>query len=218
MTKQLFLAAAMLSFSAPAFAQISEIRLGANFHDIDWSGAGNDSSKERSSAINCEIMFEEPELLKWALSPQPYLGGALNFGGETSFGGGGLLWRQTIGENFYFDFSFGLVVHDGTLEATPSSLVQSVIDDADIENSFTDEQRAQFLSELEDFRFHQDNGIDFGNRLLFREQISIGYRWSENWSAHLFVEHLSHGNILAGARPNEGLDTLGMRASYHFSL
>ena len=216
MTKQYLLAAAILSLATRSYAQISEIRIGANFHDLDYTGAGSGADKERSGAINGEIIFEEPEFLKWALSPQPYLGGTVNVEGETSYGGGGLLWRQTIAESFYLDFSFGLVVHDGTIELTPSSLVQSVLDDADIVDGFTDAQRAQFATELAEFRFRQENEIDFGNRLLFREQIAIGYRWSEKWSTHVFIEHLSHGNILTTNNPNEGLDALGMRASYHF--
>lgn len=216
MTKQLLLATAILSLACPASAQIAEVRIGANFHDIDWTGAGSGSDKERSAALNGEIVFEEPEFLKWALSPQPYIGGAVNLGGETSYGGGGLLWRQTFAKNFYIDFSFGLVVHDGTIEVEPSSIVQSVIDDASVEDGFTPEQRAQFEMDLADFRNRQETEIDYGSRILFREQIAIGYRWSDEWSTHVFVEHLSHGNILVSDRPNEGLDTLGLRASYHF--
>jgi len=199
-----------------AFAQVSEVRFGANFHDIDWTGAGSGSDKERSLAINGEIVFEEPEFLRWALSPQPYIGGTLNLGGETSYGGAGLLWRQSFSKDVYLDFSFGLVVHDGTLEVKASPLVQSVINDASVESGFTETQRAQFISELATFRNRQNSEIDYGSRVLFREQIAFGYRWSEKWSTHIFVEHLSHGNILVSDRPNEGLDTLGLRASYHF--
>jgi len=206
----------MLSLACPAAAQVAEVRLGANFHDIDWTGAGSGSDKERSGAINGEVVFEEPEFLKWALSPQPYIGGAVNLGGETSYGGGGLLWRQTFAKNFYIDFSLGLVIHDGTIEVEPSPIVQSVIDDASVEDGFTPEQRAQFESDLAEFRNRQQTEIDYGSRILFREQIAIGYRWSQEWSTHVFVEHLSHGNILVSDRPNEGLDTLGLRASYHF--
>lgn len=216
MTKQFLIAAALLSLATPSYAQISEIRVGANFHDIDYTGAGSGADKERSAAISGEVVFEEPEILKWAFSPQPYIGGSVNLGGETSYGGGGLLWRQTFAENFYLDFSFGFVVHDGTIEVQASPLVQSVIDDANVVDGFTETQRDQFQSELAEFRNRQQTEIDFGNRLLFREQIALGYRWSEKWSSHVFIEHLSHGNILASNRPNEGLDTLGMRASYHF--
>jgi len=216
MIRQLLLATAIFSLASPAAAQISEISLGANFHDIDWTGLGSGADKERSLALNGEIVFEAPEFLKWAFSPQPYIGGAVNLGGETSYGGGGLLWRQNFFDNFYLDFSLGLVVHNGTVEAKASPLVQSVIDDATVEASFSAAERAQFSAELAEFRNRQQTEIDFGSRVLFREQIALGYRWSEKWSTHVFVEHLSHGNILVSNGPNEGLDTLGLRASYHF--
>jgi lipid A 3-O-deacylase len=216
MFRRLLIAAAITAFSSTAQAQVSEVRLGANIHDIDWTGLGSGADKERSSAINGEILFEEPEFLKWALSPQPYIGGAVNFEGETSYGGAGLLWRQTFAENFYFDFSLGLVVHDGTIEVKASPIVQSVIDNATVEAGFTDAQRAQFATELAEFRVRQNTEIDLGSRILFREQIALGYRWSEQWSGHLFAEHLSHGNILVSGRPNEGLDTFGFRLARHF--
>lgn len=214
--KHLFLSAAIaLGLSTPAFAQVAEVRVGANIHDIDWSGFGKGSDKERSTAINAEIVFEEPEFLKWALSPQPYIGGAINLEGETSYGGGGLLWRQTFAENFHIDYSLGLVVHDGTLEAQPSALVQSVLDGVN-PATFTPAQAQQFLDDLAAFRFRQQNEIDFGSRVLFRNQFVLGYRFSDDWSAHIFAEHLSHGRILAPGKPNEGLDTLGFRVSRHF--
>ena len=208
---------ALASFVAtPVFAQVAEVRVGANFHDIDWTGLGSGSDKERSVALNGEILFEEPEFLKWAFTPQPYIGGAVNLEGETSYGGSGLLWRQTFAENFYVDFSFGLVVHDGTIEVKPSTIVQRVIDDATVTNSFTAAELALFQTDLAEFRFRQNNEIDFGSRVLFREQIALGYRWSDDWSTHVFVEHLSHGNILVSGRPNEGLDTFGLRVARHF--
>ena len=216
MTKKILLATAILAFSTPSVAQIAEIRVGANIHDINWTSAGNGEAKERSLAINGEILFEEPEFLKWALSPQPYVGGAINLGRETSYGGGGLLWRQTLTEKFFIDASLGLVVHNGTIEVKASPLVQSVIDNNNSTNGFTAAQQAQFAVELAEFRNGQQSNIDYGSRILFRQQLALGYKLNKNWSAQIFVEHLSHGKILVRGRPNEGLDNVGMRASYHF--
>lgn len=199
-----------------ASAQITEIRVGTNIHDIDWTGFGTDGDKERSLAVNGEIVFDSPDILKWAFSPRPYLGASLNLDGETSHGGGGLLWRQTFGDKFYLDFGFGLVIHDGTLEVQPSDLVTSVFENPSIGSTLTDTQIAQFNVDVGDFINRRNTEIDFGSRVLFREQIAIGYRWSEDWSAHIFAEHLSHGNILVSGRPNEGLDTLGIRFARHF--
>jgi len=216
MTKQLLLATAILSMATPASSQVSEVRLGTNIHDINWTGLGNGEAKERSIAINGEIVFEEPEFLEWALSPQPYVGGAVNLSGETSYGGAGLLWRQSLDQRSYLDISFGLVVHDGTIEVKASPLVQSVIDNGAITGTFSAAQFTQFAAELAEFRNGQQSEIDYGSRILFRQQIALGYHWNENWSTQFFIEHLSHGNILVRGRPNEGLDNIGMRASYHF--
>jgi len=199
-----------------ASAQIDEIRLGTNIHDIDWTGFGSGEDKERSIALNGEVVFESPDALSWALSPRPYLGATLNLEGETSHGGGGLTWRQSFGENFYFDFSFGLAIHNGTLDTQASDLVLRVFEDPSIVPTLTDVELAQFDIDIDDFRARQNSEIDFGSRVLFREQIALGYRWSEDWSAQIFVEHLSNGNILAPNAPNEGLDTLGFRIARHF--
>jgi len=94
--------------------------------------------------------------------------------------------------------------------------VQSVIEDASLTESFTQAQITQFASELAEFRNAQQSEIDYGSRVLFRQQLALGYRWNETWSTQLFVEHLSHGKILVRGRPNEGLDNVGFRASYHF--
>ena len=216
MKKQVLLAAVIFTLATPASAQVTEVRLGTNIHDINWTGQGNGEAKERSIAINGEIVFKDPEFLKWAFSPRPYVGGSLNLGGETSYGGGGLLWRQTLSDKFYIDASFGLVIHNGNIEVKASPLVQSVIEDASLTESFTQAQITQFASELAEFRNAQQSEIDYGSRVLFRQQLALGYRWNETWSTQLFVEHLSHGKILVRGRPNEGLDNVGFRASYHF--
>ena len=90
--------------NSAAQAQVAEMRVGANIHDIEILGFGTNKEKENSGAINAELVFEEPQFLKWALSPQPYIGGTYNLEGNTSYGGAGLLWRQGFGNKFYGDF------------------------------------------------------------------------------------------------------------------
>ena len=216
MKKQVLLAAVIFTLATPASAQVTEVRLGTNIHDINWTGQGNGEAKERSIAINGEIVFKDPEFLKWAFSPRPYVGGSLNLGGETSYGGGGLLWRQTFGEKFYIDGSFGGVIHTGTREVKASPLVQSVIDGETVQTDLSPGESAQFVSELAEFRGRQASEIDFGTRLLFRQQLALGYRWTDKWAMEVFVEHLSNGRVFTPNRPNEGLDNVGFRASYHF--
>lgn len=181
------------SLSSTAYAQVAELRAGLNIHDIEILGLGANKEKENSLAINGEIVFEEPDFLKWALSPQPYIGGTYNLEGNTSYGGLGLLWRQNFGEKFYGDFSFGLVIHNGNLEfPRPTTPAEAAI---------FQEQTAQ--------------NIEFGSRILFRQQFALGYRFNETYSTEFFIEHLSHGNILS-SRSNEGLDVIGGRIAKRF--
>ncbi|CAM3636608.1 acyloxyacyl hydrolase [Litorimonas haliclonae] len=176
-----------------AEAQTAEMRVGANIHDIEILGFGTNKEKENSVAINAELVFEEPQFLKWALSPQPYIGGTYNLEGNTSYGGGGLLWRQGFGNKFYGDFSFGLVIHNGNLEFDrPTTPAESLV-----------------------FQEQTRENIEFGSRILFRQQIALGYRFNKTYSAEFFIEHLSHGRILS-SRSNEGLDVIGGRVAKRF--
>jgi len=181
------------NIATSANAQLEELRVGISQFDASIFGIGISSGRasEKSPAINGEIIFAEPELLKWAYTPQPFINATLNLDGETSFAGAGLLWRQTFGDKFYADFAFGLVIHDGTDDLEPD----------------TGENFLDFLDRFEDT-------IAFGSRILFREQLTFGYRINDNWAGEIFGEHLSNGQIFGTI--NEGADTLGIRAARRF--
>lgn len=190
-----------------ASAQVSEIRVGIGefAEDIINIGIEIDNGVENSAALSGEIIFEEPELLRWALSPQPYINASLNLDGDTSFGGAGLLWRQSLGEHFYGDFAFGLVAHTGTTEIDLRELPQDTF--------------------LHEWIFRRDNEREFGSRLLFRERLTLGLRLSENVSAEAYFEHISNGGVLGrdnkgdrsriqGSNSNDGADIVGLGFSW----
>jgi lipid A 3-O-deacylase len=206
-----------LGLSVPAMAQVSEIRGGVHQHDIEFFGLGGKKGKETSAALNLEIIFEEPEFLKWALSPQPYIGGSFNLEGNTSYGGAGLLWRQTLGEKLYFDFAFGLVGHDGTKEVPLPSYFQdpAIVAALDGTVPITPAQLTRIRSENIPYFDSLNNEIEFGSRILFREALTLGLRVSDRWATEVYVEHLSNGKILTNGS-NEGLDVFGGRLSYRF--
>jgi len=206
-----------IGLSAPAFAQVSEIRFGAHQHDIEFFGLGGKKGKETSAALNAEIIFAEPDFLKWALSPQPYIGGSLNLEGNTSYGGAGLMWRQTLGDKLYFDFAFGLVAHNGTKEvALPSYFNDPSIVAGINGGGLTAAQLQRIRTENVPYFERLNTEIEFGSSVLFREALTLGFRVSDRWATEVYVEHLSHGNILVQNEPNEGLDVLGGRLSYRF--
>ena len=195
MKKLTFLLASLVTVlnSTPSFAQISEVRVGiSNFDeqilDLGFSAI---NGRENSIAINTEIIFDEPEFLEWALTPQPYINGTLNLEGETSYGGAGLLWRQTFGEKAYGDFAFGLAAHTGNTNS-------------DIDNELS----------LSEFLELTNSEISFGSRILFRQQLTFGYRVTDKWALEIFGEHLSNGQILSSI--NEGVDILGLKAARRF--
>lgn len=180
-------------------AQADEMRLGVMVHDAQFFEDiifGGRHGKEQSISVTAEYLIDSPEWLSWAMSPMPYVGGSLNLGGKTSHGGAGLLWRYGLGKNIYFDIGSGLVVHDGAVR-TPDPL------------SSTDPV------EVSEFRRRKFTEIEFGSRVLFRNQFALGYRLNEDWATEITFEHLSHGQILGGPE-NEGSNNVGFRVARRF--
>ena len=204
-----------------AIAQISELRVGiAEFDEntLDLPFVNDFAGDENSVAITGEVLFEEPEFLKWALSPQPYIGGTLNLEGDTSFAGGRLLWRQTVGKKFYGDFALGLVVHDGATRIEPSDEFVALLNQAngfETIDDIPDELLNALISENNQFIDRFDSEIEFGSRVLFRLQGAIGYNFNEDWAGEVYIEHLSNGGVFSDER-NDGVNILGLRAARKF--
>jgi lipid A 3-O-deacylase len=57
-------------------------------------------------------------------------------------------------------------------------------------------------------------GPDLGCRLLFREQVALGYRVTDNWQILATADHSSHANLCDG--PNDGLSHAGLAIGYKF--
>lgn len=191
-----------------AMAQVAEVRAGVGVHDIRV--LSNLPIREHSVVLNGEVLFEEPEFLKWAFSPQPYIGGQLNLGGSTSYGGAGLVWRQNFGKRFYGDLAVGLVVHDGALELNLPTVDLDGFES--IEEIRADPVVQAILSER---AFLRSNTIEYGSRVLIREQLTLGYRLNENWAVEGYFEHVSHGNLWTDA-DNDGSDSAGFRVNRKF--
>jgi len=52
-----------------------------------------------------------------------------------------------------------------------------------------------------------------GSNLLFRESLSLGYKFSEIHSISIMIDHISSADI---AKPNPGLTDIGIRYGYKF--
>jgi len=207
-----------------AMAQIAEVRVGVAEFDERTSGdlpailPSVQFANENSVAISGEILLEEPEFLKWALSPQPYIGGTLNLEGKTSFGGAGLLWRQSLGKKLYTDFAIGLVAHNGTTKIEASDELIALLDQLEgfqNPNDVPPDLLEEFIA-LSDARFDRfDNEIEFGSRVLFRLQGAVGYNINDDWSGEVYIEHLSNGQIFSRTI-NDGVNNIGFRVARKF--
>ncbi len=58
------------------------------------------------------------------------------------------------------------------------------------------------------------SGPHLGCRLLFREQIAVGYRVTANWQVLATADHSSHADLCDG--PNDGLSHAGLAVGYKF--
>jgi len=188
-------AAAAIALLAPAGASADELRVGVVKHDIEGIGAGV-TGKESGAALHVQYVADAFDGPNWFLSPRPYLGGNIHLDGKTSFGSGGLAWRARFAERWRFDIALGLAIHDGETE----------IPDAEPGLPLEENERR--------IRENSEN-IEFGSRVLFRQELSLGYEASEAWAAEIFFEHLSHGNILSDGA-NEGLNNIGLRVARRF--
>lgn len=174
-------------------AQAAEIRAGVYGHDV-VSFDGGVSGKEESVGVTLSYV-SSPFSDRWYV-PRLEIGGDLNLGGATSLAFAGGLWRFHFGaqDRVYFEFGGGLAVHDGVKEAP------------DLEPGITAEEAAYR-------HWNNDNHIELGSDVLFREALALGYRFTDQWSGDVYIEHFSHGKILSSGS-NEGLDIVGVRLSY----
>lgn len=59
-----------------------------------------------------------------------------------------------------------------------------------------------------------NNEIEFGSRILFAPEVSVGVRVSPRVTAEASLVHLSHARIFG--KQNPGLDTVGLRVNFAF--
>ncbi len=97
---------------AGAFGVLSDVRLGLLVHDAGIFGR----TEEDGPDVNLEFVFVSPDLLGFLWSPKPHLGFTINTQGDTSQAYVGLTWEWWFWQDFFFDFAFGLSVHDGESE------------------------------------------------------------------------------------------------------
>ncbi len=121
------LAAAALSCPLPAgadepgvpFLGLSEIRLGALYHDVPglWSGF---SVEQPAADANVEVLFS-PWARTFGGYLRPAIGTTLNFNGETSKAYADLRWETETASGIFFALGMGVAVHNGNTDLSDPS-------------------------------------------------------------------------------------------------
>jgi len=58
-----------------------------------------------------------------------------------------------------------------------------------------------------------DHHKALGSRILFHEELELGYRFTNGFGVSAFLDHISNANL---AHHNQGLSNLGMRGAFFF--
>ena len=183
---RVILTVAAAALPLPALA--AEAFVGVLAHDVDVQVAVG--HYEEGEQVEIGLRSEPIAALAAVGAPRAYVFGSASTAGETSYAAAGLAWRWGSG-GWYFQPGIGLAVHDGTADL-PSPW------DPGLTPAERTERQRRWREEL-----------NFGARVTFAPEISIGRRLGERWSAELTWVHLSHA-MLAGDQ-NPGLDDIGVR-------
>lgn len=142
--------------------------------------------KECCVDINDEVLFRSPDFLDWFWAPRPNLGVTVNTQGKNSYGYFGLVWTGDFFHDVFRanDSFFAELGLGGAVHTGP------------------DESSP-------DTRDHKG----LGGRILFHEQLDLGYRFTWRSNASLYLDHISDADL---TRHNPGLTNLGIRLGFRF--
>lgn len=146
---------------------------------------------EDGPQISIEALFNSPDFLSGIGSPRPYVYGSFSTQGYTNLVATGLDWSGHVTERLKINGSFGISYNDG---------VDDIVDLPPDDPVRIETARTRAL---------------LGSDWLFRTSIGMDLDLSENWTAGVYYEHFSHGQILGDGR-NQALDEVGVRLGYRF--
>jgi lipid A 3-O-deacylase len=96
----------------PGEGVVSEVRLGAMYHD---AGIFGQNKEDDVIDANLEILFGSPRFLRFLWSPRPHVGATYAPGGNTtSQAYFGLAWQYAFWRGAFVEGSLGGAVHDGS--------------------------------------------------------------------------------------------------------
>ena len=110
MTRTLPLALAAALFAVPSAASAQELFGGVYAHAV---GTRLSLGSSRESGVDFQIGYRGGNIIR-GTGLQPYVFGALNSKGDTSYAAAGLSWK--FGDRFYVRPGIGVAVHNGSTE------------------------------------------------------------------------------------------------------
>lgn len=194
--------AAMVLASVPATAQDRaaagpEIGAGVLAHGVVRPFLGSPppgfvyAGQVEGGTADVQLLYRTRPL-GFALKPRLTAKVQINTGGYTSFASVGAEWRQhAFRRRVNAQIGIGVTIHDGytdipdPFEFTPGS--------------------ADFLRRYDLYA----RRTNFGSRIVFNPNLSLGVRIDRRWAVEATLEHFSHAHLFG--RINEGMDTMGVR-------
>ncbi len=142
--------------------------------------------KECCVDVNGEVLFTSPSFLDWFWAPRPNLGVTINTEGKNSYGYFGLAWTGDFLRNSFHpsDSFFWELGLGGAVHTGPNEASPTTRD---------------------------HKGL--GSRILFHEELDLGYRFTWRSNVSLFLDHISDANL---TEHNPGLTNLGVRFGFRF--
>ena len=175
-----------LGLAAAGACRAQELRAGVGYET---------HAPEFGASFVGDYLFPPLKALHFVGSPRPYIGTQISLQGNTDFAQAGLIWRLQRGGRFYLDLGAGLAVHDGDINVPPPMVGLSPEENA--------------------YRRHErDAHNQFQHEVLYHATFALGWRLNPKWALEFDGQHWSNGHL--GTNTNDGADSLGLRAAYHF--
>ena len=188
------LAAAGLATPASA----AELLAGAYIHDAAFIGGAlgtGSADREKGADIELGLRSDRIEALSLIGAPQAHAFVSYNTNRTSDFVAAGLSWPIGLTHGFYFRPGLGLAYTDGKTNLPPVNAPG--LAPAEI-------QRRLNLFETR---------IDFGSKILFQPELSLGVHFTPRLAGELSWVHISNGEIFHHGK-NQGLDDAGVRVIY----
>jgi hypothetical protein len=186
--------AAMCAALAAGAARADEAVLGVYAHDLNTFI----SSRSRETGADIEVAYRTApfDALRAIGRPMVVAEYFSNTAGRTSFGSVSFTWRRYwLHERLYGQIGFGAAVHD-RYDTIPDPYAPGL----------TPEEAQRRLEIYQNFKA-------LGTRVLFDDQLALGWRFSQRFALEASWAHISNAGL---GKPNPGLDDFGAALVWRF--